>query len=88
VLGLVLVQVRRYPERSGAYLLGASIVPLIVLVSIVSQMPACRGSRALSAPQCYAGITVPAIAGYAIVGLVGALLSGLTLRRLFLSPSA
>jgi len=88
VLGLVMVQVRRYPERPGAYLVGASILPVIVLASIVSQMPACPGSGALSAaPRCYAPITVPAIAGYAIAGLVGAVLLGITLRRLFSSPS-
>ena len=88
VLGLVMVQVRRYPERPGAYLLGASILPLIVLASIVSQMPACPGSGVLSAaPRCYAPIALPAIAGYAIAGLVGAVLLGVTLRRLFLGPS-
>jgi len=86
VLGLVLVQVRRYPERSGAYLLGSSILPLIVLASIVVRMPACPGSGASSAaPQCFAPITVPAIAGYAVAGLVGALLLGIALRRLFSS---
>jgi hypothetical protein len=88
VLGLIMVQVRRYPERSGAYLLGASILPLIVLASIVSRMPACPGSGALSpAPQCYAPITLPALAGYAIAGLLGAVLLGVTLRRLFSPPS-
>jgi hypothetical protein len=82
-----MVQVRRYPERPGAYLLGASILPLIVLPSIVSQMPACPASGVLSAaPRCYATITVPAIAGYAIAGLVGAVLLGVALRRLFSSP--
>jgi hypothetical protein len=87
VLGLVMVQVRRYPERSGAYLLGASILPLIVLTSIVSQMPACPGSGVLSgAPRCYAPVTQPAIGGYAIAGLVGALLLGFGLRRIFSAP--
>ena len=84
-----MVQVRRYPERSGAYLLGASILPLIVLASIVSQIPACPESGALSsAPRCYAPITEPAITGYAIAGLVGALLLGFALRRIFSSPSS
>jgi hypothetical protein len=84
VLGLVLVRVRRFPERAGAYLVGASIVPVIVLASIVTRMPACSGPGALStAPQCYAPITVPAMAGYAAAGLVGAALLGFALRRLF-----
>ena len=88
VLGLVIVQVRRYPERSGAYLLGMSILPLIVLASIVSRLPACPASGALSAaPQCYAPITLPALAGYGIAGLLGAVLLGVALRRLFSSPS-
>jgi hypothetical protein len=84
VLGLILVQVRRYPERPGAYLAGASILPLIILASFVARMPACPGSGALStAPQCYAPITVTAIVGYALAGLIGAVLLGIALRRLF-----
>ena len=51
VLGLTLLQVRRLPERSGAYLLGMSILPVIALASIVSRT--CPASAALStAPQC------------------------------------
>jgi hypothetical protein len=91
VLGLILLQVRRLPERSGAYLLGMSILPVIALASIVSRMPACPASGALSAAaQCYAPITVPAIAGYAVAGMVGAVLLGIALRRLYRSarPSA
>jgi hypothetical protein len=64
-----------------------SILPVIALASIVSRMPACPASGALStAPQCYAPITVPAIAGYAVAGLVGAALLGVGLRRLYQSP--
>jgi hypothetical protein len=87
VLGLILLQVRRLPERSGAYLLGMSILPVIALASIVSRMPACPASGALStAAQCYAPITAPAIAGYAVAGIVGAVLLGIALRRLYRSP--
>ena len=84
VLGLIVLQVRRFPERSGAYLLGMSVVPVIALASIVSRMPACPSSGALgTASQCYAPITVPAIAGYAVAGLAGAVLLGVALRRLY-----
>jgi hypothetical protein len=84
VLGLVLVQVRRYPERSGAYLLGASILPVISLAAIVARVPACPGSGVVStAPECYAPITLPALAAYAVAGLVGLVLLGIALRRLF-----
>jgi hypothetical protein len=87
VLGLILVQVRRFPERTGAYLVGASLLPVVILASIVARMPACPAAGALStAPQCYAPITGPAIAGYAVAGLAGALLLGLGLRRLFARP--
>jgi hypothetical protein len=87
VLGLILLQVRRLPERSGAYLVGMSILPVIALASIVSRMPACPASGALStAAQCYAPITVPAIAGYAVAGMVGSVLLGIALRRLYRSP--
>jgi hypothetical protein len=87
VLGLILLQVRRLPERSGAYLVGMSILPVIALASIVSRMPACPASGVLStAPQCYAPITVPAIAGYAVAGLAGVVLLGIGLRRLYRSP--
>jgi hypothetical protein len=86
VLGLVLLQVRRLPERSGAYLVGMSILPLITLASFVSRMPACPMSGALTAPQCYAPITVPAIAGYAVAGVAGAVLLGIALRRLYQLP--
>lgn len=88
VLGLVLVQVRRFPERSGAYLLGVSILPVLSLASVVARMPACPGSGVIStAPECYAPITVPAIAGYVLAGMVGAVLLGVALRRLFRSPA-
>jgi hypothetical protein len=84
VLGLILVQVRRFPERSGAYLVGMSLLPLIILASIVARMPSCPATDVLSAaPQCYAPITVPAMVGYALAGLAGALLTGAALRRLF-----
>ena len=81
VFGLIVLRVRRFPERSGAYLLGMSIVAVIVLGSIVLRMPACPASGA-----CYAPITLPAIAGYAVAGIVGAILSAIALRRLYRSP--
>lgn len=80
VLGLILVQVRRYPERAGGYLVGMSILPVIILGSIVARMPACP----VHGPtQCYVAITVPALILYALAGLVGAILVGRTLRRLW-----
>jgi len=82
VLGLVLVQVRRLPERTGAYLVGFSIIPVIVLASIVFRLPACRAPVASMVSQCYAPIAVPALVGYAVVGVIGAVLLGITLRRL------
>jgi len=89
VLGLVLLQVRRFPERSGAYLMGASIVPLVILASVVARLPACPGSGALStSAPCYAPITVPAMVAYGLAGLVGAIVLGLALRRLFSFPSS
>ena len=88
VLGLILVQVRRLPERTGAYLVGVSILPVIVLASILSRMPACPGPGVPStAPQCYAPITVPAVLGYAVAGLIGAVLLGIALRRLYRPPT-
>ena len=88
VLVLVLVQVRRFPERSGFYLVGMSLLPLIILVSIVTRMPSCPAGGALSAaPQCYAPITVPALLGYGLAGFAGAVLTGLALRRLFRPPA-
>ena len=84
VLGLVLLQVRRFPERSGAYLLGVSILPVISLTAIVARVPACPQSGVLStAPECYAPITVPAIAVYVVAGLAGVVLLGIALRRHF-----
>jgi hypothetical protein len=82
VLGLVLVQVRRLPERSGAYLVGFSVIPVIVLASIVFRLPACPTPVASTAPQCYASLAVPALLAYAIAGVIGAVLLGMTLRRL------
>lgn len=84
VLGLVLVQVRRFPERSGAYLVGMSLLPLIILASIVTRMPPCPATGAASAaPQCYAPITMPALLAYAMAGVGGAILTGVALRRLY-----
>jgi hypothetical protein len=81
VLGLVLVQVRRYPERTGAYLVGMSTLPVIILGSIVARLPACP-VHGNPAQQCYVAITLPALIGYTLVGLIGALLVGVTVRRL------
>jgi len=82
VLGLVLVQVRRLPERSGAYLVGFSILPVIVLASIVFRLPACHTPISSTAPQCYVPLAVPALIAYAAAGVIGALLFGRALRRL------
>jgi len=84
VLGLVLVQVLRFPERTGAYLVGTSLLPVIILGSIVSRMPWCPGGGvATAASQCYAPITVTALLAYAVAGIGGAILTGVALRRLF-----
>ena len=88
VLGLVLLQVRRFPERSGAYLLGTSILPVISLAAIVARVPACPSAGVpTTAPECYAPITVPAIGAYAVAGLAGVVLLGIALRRLFRSAA-
>jgi hypothetical protein len=89
VFGLVVVQVRRFPERTGAYLVGVSLLPVIILGSIVSRMPACDGTRSTSG-ECYAAVTAPALIAYAITGVVGALLLGIFLRRIvpLRSPSS
>jgi hypothetical protein len=81
VLGLVLVQVRRLPERSGAYLVGLSVVPVIVLASIVFRLPACPTPVPSTAPPCYAPLAMPALIGYAVAGVIGGLLLGIALRR-------
>jgi hypothetical protein len=82
VLGLVLVQVRRMPERTGAYLVGFSIVPVVVLASIVFRLPACHAPITSTAPQCYAPLAVPALIAYVVAGVIGAVLFGRALRRL------
>ena len=84
VLVLVLVQVLRFPERTGAYLVGTSLLPVIILASIVTRMPSCpAGVGHVAGPECYAPITVPVLLAYAVAGLGGALLTGIALRRLF-----
>jgi hypothetical protein len=82
VLGLVLVQVRRLPERTGAYLVGMSIVPVIVLASIVVRLPVCPTPAESTAPQCYAPLAVPALIAYGVVGVLGAVLLGKVVRRM------
>ena len=82
VLGLVLVQVRRLPERTGAYLVGFSILPVVVLASIVLRLPACPTPVVSTGPQCYVPLAVPALIGYAVAGVIGAILLGIGLRRL------
>lgn len=82
VLGIVLWQVRRFPERSGAYLTGLSLLPVIVLSTIVTRVPICNGTST-TATQCYAPIAIPALGGFAVAGLIGVILLGRTLRRMF-----
>lgn len=86
ILGLVLLRVRRFPERVGSYLIGASVIPIVLLAAIVTRMPSCDVGRSVRG-ECYAPITGPALIGYVIVGLVGAAIVGLTLRRWF-APAA
>lgn len=81
ILGLVLFQVRRLPERGGAYLFGMSLLPVGILGAIVARVPAC--GHTASATQCYQPITIVALVAYAVGGLVGAVLLGIALRRLF-----
>lgn len=83
VLGLVMVQVLRFPERTGAYLVGTSLLPVFLLGSIVTRMPSCPGTGVATATsQCYAPITVPVLLAYAVAGVGGAVLSWVALRRL------
>jgi hypothetical protein len=81
VFGTVVVQVRRFPERTGGYLFGLSLVPVVLLGSIVGRMPAC-GSGLSSTGECYAPVTSVALVAYAVAGVVGALLVVLFLRQL------
>lgn len=83
VLGIVLWQVRRFPERSGAYLIGLSLLPVILLSIIVSQVPACTSA---SETHCYAPIAIPALAAFAIAGLIGAFLLARTLPSVVTRP--
>lgn len=82
VLGIVLWQVRRFPERTGAYLLGVSLVPAILLGLVMTRMPAC-GSGMSATGECYAPVTGPALIVYVVAGLVGFVLLVVTLRRMF-----
>ena len=82
ILILVMFRVRRFPERVAAYLVGVSIIPLVLLVGIIARMPSSDVGRSARG-ECYAPITGLAVIGYAIVGVLGAVIVGLTLRRLF-----
>jgi hypothetical protein len=82
VLGLVLVQIRRLPERTGAYLVGMSIIPVIVLASIVFRLPACPTPVPKTAAQCYAPLAVPALLAYGVAGVIGAVLLSNAVRRM------
>jgi Na+-translocating ferredoxin:NAD+ oxidoreductase RnfA subunit len=82
ILGLVSLRVRRFPERVGGYLVGVSIIPIVLLAAIVARMPSCDVGRSVRG-ECYAPITGPALIGYVVVGLAGAAIVGLTLRRWF-----
>jgi hypothetical protein len=82
VLGLVLVQIRRLPERTGAYLVGMSIIPVIVLASIVFRLPACPTPVPKTVAQCYAPLAVPALLAYGVAGVVGAVLLSNAVRRM------
>ena len=81
VLGIALFRVRRFPEQAGAYLIGVSLIPLVLLIALMLRMPSCDVGRSTHG-ECYAGISGPAAIVYGIAGLVGAGLVGLALRRL------
>jgi len=84
VLVLVLVQVRRFPERIGAYLFGMSLLPVAILAAIISRVPACGPATT----GCYGPLTIVALVAYGVGGLVGAALLGVSLRRLFGASAA
>ena len=79
ILAIVGFRVQRFPERTGAYLLGGSLIPVITFLSIIVRMPACQAGASLHG-ECYAPITGPAVIGCVIVGLVGAAILALGLR--------
>jgi hypothetical protein len=80
VLALILIQVRTLPERTGAYLFGMSLLPVIYLGSIAARIPSCSAQPA--AGPCYAPITVVALVAYGFAGIAGIGFLAVGLRRL------
>ena len=87
ILAILVVRFRSFPERAGGYLLGVSVVPIILLGSIVTRMPSCDAGLSRHG-ECYATITGPALIAYALVGLVGAGLLAFALGRLLAHRTA
>jgi hypothetical protein len=85
VLVLVLIRVRRFPERSGAYLLGMAVLPLVILIAVVTQLPSC-GQRA-GAAQCYQPVQLIALGAYAVAALVGLAMLGMAGRSMVRQPN-
>jgi hypothetical protein len=84
ILAIVGFRIRRFPEQTGAYLLGASLVPVIVLASTVARMPACQAGVS-SHGECYAPITGPMVIAGVILGLIGAAILAVGLRPMLSS---
>jgi hypothetical protein len=73
VLGLVVFGMRRFPERTGTYLMGMSVIPVILLLAIVVRLPQCPVHG--TAVGCYSSVTLAVLAVYVIVGIAGALIT-------------
>ena len=81
VLGIALARVRRFPERTGAYLIGASLIPIALIGALMARMPSCDVGRSAHG-ECYAPITGPALVFYVLLGLVGVAITAFALRRM------
>jgi hypothetical protein len=85
VLVVVLLQLRRFPERVGAYLVGMAIFPLAILTAVVTHVPSC-GQRS-GAAQCYYPVTLFALGAYAVAALVGLAMLGMAGRSMVRQPN-
>lgn len=80
ILGIALARFRRFPERTGGYLLGISLVPAVLAAVIVIREPSCRAVRRAYV-ECYTPAAIPFLIGFVLVAVIGAVVLVISFRR-------
>lgn len=80
---LAVIWLRRWLVAMGLYFVSLGAAAIAILVPVVSGSQPCQGSwngSVTSSVNCYAPSTVPALAGYSVVTIIGLVIAAYAIR--------